>query len=130
MNAINLLSSILFSEEGANASPSVLQLLKDNFWYIVLVVAFGAGLILVSVWSKKIKKNDEKLKEEMDRQIAEAEEEAVEETEAAEETVEEAAEEVKEAAEAVEEAAEAVEETAEEVDPSVGIGLPPEKPEN
>ena len=54
---------------------SFLTVLGNNFWYILLVIAFGAGIILVSKWSKKINARDEQFKAEYEEYKAEHPEE-------------------------------------------------------
>ena len=74
------LSLCSFAEEGgAQATEtSFWQKLLDNIWYIVLVVAFGVGLIVINRWSAKIKKRDEEFKKEYEEWKAENPEKAME----------------------------------------------------
>ena len=55
----------VFADEAAK-EPSFFEKLGNNIWYIVLVIAFSAGLIIITKWSSKIKERDAKLKEEYD----------------------------------------------------------------
>ena len=66
-----------FASDGEPAAePSIWQKIGDNIWYILLVVAFGAGLIIITRWQAKIKARDEKFKKEYDEWKVEHPEEA------------------------------------------------------
>ncbi len=64
----------------------VLRKIGGNIWYILLVVVFGAGLLLISKWSSRIKESDRKLDEQLKKEDesapASGDEEASENTEA------------------------------------------------
>lgn len=62
---LSVFSLYAFAESGEKVG--VLKTLGNNIWYILLVIVFGAGLILVSKWSGKIKENDQKLSEEAEK---------------------------------------------------------------
>lgn len=55
--------TIAFSSE-PEKSKSFFEALGSNIWYIVLVILFGAGLLLITKWSAKIKERDRKAAEE------------------------------------------------------------------
>ncbi|MBQ9469200.1 MAG: hypothetical protein IJU52_09360 [Clostridia bacterium] len=52
-----------FAAEAAE-KKTFFEKLGDNIWYILLVIAFGAGLIIITKWSSKIKARDKKTQEE------------------------------------------------------------------
>ncbi len=62
---LSVFSLYAFAENGEKVG--FLKTLGNNIWYILLVIVFGAGLILVSKWSGKIKENDQKLSEEAEK---------------------------------------------------------------
>ena len=90
-------SLVGFAEGETTAAPTFWQILGSNFWYILLVIAFGVGILLVSKWSKKINARDEQFKEEFAQYKAEHPEEFEE--SASGETAEEMPEEIAEAGE-------------------------------
>lgn len=71
LNAVSNLSPIMavFSDASATGNENSSNAFLDNLWYILLVVAFGVGLIVINKWGSSIRKRDEELAE----QIAEAE---------------------------------------------------------
>ena len=61
--------------EAEKEPASFLTVLGNNIWYILLVIAFGIGIMLVSKWSKKINARDEQFKSEYEQYKAEHPEE-------------------------------------------------------
>ena len=60
-----LFFSLAIGAYASDASEkSFFSKLGDNIWYILIVIAFGAGLILISKWSSKIRSSDEKNRKE------------------------------------------------------------------
>lgn len=66
---------------GTPAEENIVGRVMNVVWYVILVVLFGGGLILVSKWSKRINERDAELEQQL-QQMAEEESKA-EETEAA-----------------------------------------------
>ena len=57
--------------EGGEEPASFLTVLGNNIWYILLVIAFGVGILLISKWSQKIKVRDDQFKSEYEEYKAE-----------------------------------------------------------
>lgn len=61
----------------AAEEPTFWQSLGDNVWIIVIVLLFGAGLIIINKWSTKIKQSDEKFRQEYEEWKSENPEKAM-----------------------------------------------------
>ena len=61
--------------EGTETPPeeNIVGRVMNVVWYVILVVLFGGGLILISKWSKRINERDAELEQQL-QQIAKEEE--------------------------------------------------------
>ena len=57
------IASVISYAEGEDG-VSLFSKIGSNIWYILLVVAFGGGLLLISKWSQRINEWDRQLEEE------------------------------------------------------------------
>lgn len=76
LSLFGVFSLAAFADDAGTGEKSFFAKLGDNIWYILLVLAFSAGLIIITKWSAKIKARDEKFKEDYDAWKKEHPEEA------------------------------------------------------